>query len=73
MSYRHRILIFSHFSKDRDGLALLECLAESLVEQDALPDHVIFTTYIERADKFRTEKMDKGEDQINFSILFLTN
>ncbi|GLB00811.1 hypothetical protein AtubIFM61612_005678 [Aspergillus tubingensis] len=55
----HRILIFSHFSKDRDGLALLECLAESLVEQDALPDHVIFTTYIERADKSRTEKMDK--------------
>ncbi|PWY72016.1 folylpolyglutamate synthase [Aspergillus eucalypticola CBS 122712] len=43
---RHRILIFSHFSKDRDGLALLECLAGSLVEQDALLDHVIFTTYI---------------------------
>ncbi|PYH32513.1 folylpolyglutamate synthase [Aspergillus neoniger CBS 115656] len=54
---KHRILILSHFSKDRDGLALLECLAESLTEQDALPDHVIFTTYIERADK--SEKMDK--------------
>ncbi|RAK93004.1 folylpolyglutamate synthase [Aspergillus costaricaensis CBS 115574] len=55
----HRVLIFSHFSKDRDALALLKCLAESLFEQDALPDHVIFTTYIERADKSRTEKMDK--------------
>ncbi|PYH74578.1 folylpolyglutamate synthase [Aspergillus vadensis CBS 113365] len=55
----NRILIFSHFSKDRDGLALLECLAESLSERDALPDHVIFTTYIERADKSQTEKMDK--------------
>ncbi|GAA82372.1 folylpolyglutamate synthase [Aspergillus luchuensis IFO 4308] len=58
----HRILIFSHFSKDRDGLALLECLAESLTEQDALPDHVIFTTYVERADKSQFEKMDKVKD-----------
>ncbi|OJJ76459.1 hypothetical protein ASPBRDRAFT_192594 [Aspergillus brasiliensis CBS 101740] len=54
---QYRILIFSHFSKDRDSLALLECLAVSLAESDALPDHVIFTTYIEREDK--SEKIDK--------------
>lgn len=58
--HRYRILIFSHFSKDRDGLALLECLAESLAERDALPDHVIFTTYIEREDE--ATKMDKGQE-----------
>ncbi|GKZ36840.1 hypothetical protein AbraIFM66950_008072 [Aspergillus brasiliensis] len=55
--HKYRILIFSHFSKDRDGLALLECLAASLTERDALPDHVIFTTYIEREDE--SEKIDK--------------
>ncbi|KAI2825838.1 hypothetical protein CBS63078_113 [Aspergillus niger] len=65
---KYRILIFSHFSKDRDGLALLECLAESLAERDALPDHVIFTTYIEREDELT--KMDK--DALPTSLLDLS-
>ncbi|OJD18734.1 hypothetical protein AJ78_01271 [Emergomyces pasteurianus Ep9510] len=42
-----RILIFSHFSEDRDGPALVGCLAHSLLKHNALPDYVIFTTYRE--------------------------
>lgn len=47
---RHRVLIFSHFSEQRDGVALVECLARALSEYNAKPDHVIFTTYQERED-----------------------
>lgn len=46
---RCRVLIFSHFSEDRDGVALVECVARAL-EKKARPDHVIFTTYEERED-----------------------
>lgn len=49
-SSRHRVLIFSHFSKERDGVDLLKCLARALFEHNANPDHVIFTTYHERDD-----------------------
>lgn len=51
-SRRHRLLIFSHFSEERDGVALLESLARALVKHDAKPDHVIFTTYQEREDGY---------------------
>ncbi|KAJ5535390.1 folylpolyglutamate synthase [Penicillium freii] len=47
---RRRVLIFSHFSEERDGVALMECLAHSLSKYNARPDHVIFTTYQERID-----------------------
>ncbi|KOS40531.1 hypothetical protein ACN38_g8616 [Penicillium nordicum] len=47
---KHRVLIFSHFSEERDGVTLLECLAHALSEHNAKPDHVIFTTYDERED-----------------------
>lgn len=47
---RYRVLIFSHFSEERDGVDLLECLARALSEHNANPDHVIFTTYQERDD-----------------------
>ncbi|PLB54113.1 folylpolyglutamate synthase [Aspergillus steynii IBT 23096] len=47
---KRRVLIFSHFSEDRDGIQLLECIARTLFENDAKPDHVIFTTYQERED-----------------------
>ncbi|RAL09340.1 bifunctional folylpolyglutamate synthase/dihydrofolate synthase [Aspergillus homomorphus CBS 101889] len=47
---RGRVLIFSHFSENRDGLDLVEYLAQALSELDAMPDHVIFTTYNERED-----------------------
>lgn len=48
--FRYRILIFSHFSEERDGEALVDCLGHALLENDAMPDHVIFTTYHERED-----------------------
>lgn len=47
---RYRVLIFSHFSEERDGIELLKCLAYALPKHDAKPDHVIFTTYDERED-----------------------
>lgn len=47
---RYRVLIFSHFSEERDGIELLKCLAHALAKHDAKPDHVIFTTYQERED-----------------------
>lgn len=47
---RRRVLIFSHFSEERDGIKLLECIARALFENDARPDYVIFTTYHERED-----------------------
>ncbi|KAJ5990336.1 hypothetical protein N7499_010863 [Penicillium canescens] len=47
---RCRVLIFSHFSEERDGVALMECLAHALSEYNVRPDHVIFTTYQERID-----------------------
>ena len=41
-----RILIFSHIQSDRrDGTALLECLARSLMEYGMPIRHVIFSTY----------------------------
>ncbi|OAX83406.1 hypothetical protein ACJ72_02226 [Emergomyces africanus] len=43
----YRVLIFSHFSEDRDGVALVRCLAHSLLRHNASPDYVIFTTYQE--------------------------
>ncbi|KAK1148183.1 hypothetical protein N8T08_010828 [Aspergillus melleus] len=52
-----RVLIFSHFSEERDGVQLLECIARTLLENDAKPDHVIFTTYQEREDG--TSRIDK--------------
>lgn len=47
---RYRVLIFSHFSKERNGVELLQCLVRALSEYNANPDHVIFTTYHERDD-----------------------
>lgn len=47
---RYRVLIFSHFSEERDGVDLLKCLARALSEHNAIPDNVIFTTYHERDD-----------------------
>jgi folylpolyglutamate synthase len=47
---RPRILIFSHFSENREGKVLADRLARSLQEHGARPQHVIFTTYQERAD-----------------------
>ncbi|PYH97323.1 folylpolyglutamate synthase [Aspergillus ellipticus CBS 707.79] len=52
-----RILIFSHFSEERDGVTLVECLAEALSKHGAMPDYVIFTTYEEREDG--TTRIDK--------------
>ncbi|KAJ5312639.1 hypothetical protein N7508_003469 [Penicillium antarcticum] len=54
---RCRILIFSHFSEERDGVDLMESLAHALSEYNAKPDHVIFTTYEERIDG--TTRIDK--------------
>lgn len=50
MSPGPRILIFSHSSEERDGVALLECLAHSLAKSGVGLDYVIFTTYQERQD-----------------------
>lgn len=50
MQSRYRVLIFSHFSEERDGIDLMKCLAHALSKHDAKPDHVIFTTYQERED-----------------------
>lgn len=47
---RYPVLIFSHFSEERDAAALLKCLAHALLKHNAIPDHVIFTTYNERKD-----------------------
>ena len=44
-----RILIFSHFS-ERDGTALLRCIAKSLRDSNLQIQHVIFSTYDERRD-----------------------
>ncbi|OJK05116.1 hypothetical protein ASPACDRAFT_110314 [Aspergillus aculeatus ATCC 16872] len=52
-----RILIFSHFSEERDGVDLVECLAKALAELRAMPEYVIFTTYEEREDG--TTRIDK--------------
>jgi folylpolyglutamate synthase len=49
---RYRVLIFSHFSEERDGVTLMESLARALAKHDAKPDHVIFTTYQEREDGY---------------------
>lgn len=46
-----RVLIFSHFSAERDSMELLKCLARSLFKNGVRPDHVIFTTYDEREDE----------------------
>ncbi|KAJ5875289.1 uncharacterized protein N7473_012636 [Penicillium subrubescens] len=54
---RYRVLIFSHFSEERDGIDLMKCLAHALSKHDAKPDHVIFTTYHEREDG--TVRIDK--------------
>jgi len=40
-----RILIFSQISDQRDGAAVLECLAKSLYRSGIPMQHVIFTTY----------------------------
>ncbi|KAI3038197.1 hypothetical protein CBS147352_10779 [Aspergillus niger] len=40
----------SHFSEERDGRVLVECLGRALLEQGTKPEHVIFTTYNERDD-----------------------
>ena len=42
-----RILIFSHFS-DRDGTALLRCIAESLQSSNLDIQYVIISTYDEK-------------------------
>uniref|UniRef100_A0A093XZ96 tetrahydrofolate synthase n=2 Tax=Talaromyces marneffei PM1 TaxID=1077442 RepID=A0A093XZ96_TALMA len=52
-----RVLIFSHYSEERDGITLVEELARGLLENDAQPDKVIFTTYDERKDG--TKRIDK--------------
>ncbi|PKY02155.1 folylpolyglutamate synthase [Aspergillus campestris IBT 28561] len=44
------VLIFSHFSENRDGVTLMECLARALFANNAKPEYVIFTTYQERQD-----------------------
>jgi folylpolyglutamate synthase len=44
-----RIVIFSHFSENREGKDLADRLALSLKENGVRPEHVIFTTYQERA------------------------
>ena len=44
-----RILIFSHFS-ERDGAALLRCIAKSLQDSNLQIQHVILSTYSERRD-----------------------
>ncbi|KAK5290558.1 hypothetical protein LTR99_011079 [Exophiala xenobiotica] len=46
---RVRILIFSHFSQ-RDGTALLRCIAESMQEHNIYLQHIILTSYDERRD-----------------------
>ncbi|KAJ5604480.1 hypothetical protein N7510_009634 [Penicillium lagena] len=56
----HRVLIFTHFSEERDGPALLRHLVLALLANNAAPDHVIFTTYKERKDgSTRFDKMLK--------------
>ncbi|KAJ5757555.1 uncharacterized protein N7511_006249 [Penicillium nucicola] len=54
---RCRVLIFSHFSEERDGADLMESLAHALQGHNAKPDYVIFTTYEERIDG--TTRIDK--------------
>ncbi|KAJ5537512.1 hypothetical protein N7494_006991 [Penicillium frequentans] len=54
---KYRVLIFSHFSEERDGVDLVKCLAYALSKPDVTPDHVIFTTYHEREDG--TTRIDK--------------
>ena len=44
-----RILIFSHFS-ERDGTALLRCIAKCLQDNNLQMQHVILSTYDERRD-----------------------
>ncbi|KMU78014.1 bifunctional protein folC [Coccidioides immitis RMSCC 3703] len=48
--HKHYILIFSHFSEDRDGIELVECLAHALFKTNVKPDYVIFSTYQEKED-----------------------
>ena len=48
-----RILIFTHLSKDRDGLALLQALYKTLEGCQVCPSHVIFTTHQERRNGSR--------------------
>ncbi|KAF3392506.1 hypothetical protein F1880_008874 [Penicillium rolfsii] len=54
---KYRVLIFSHFSEERDGVDLVKCLAHALAKHDAKFNHVIFTTYDEREDG--TVRIDK--------------
>lgn len=44
-----RVLIFSHFS-ERDGTALLRCIANSLQDHNIQLQYVILSTYDERRD-----------------------
>jgi len=48
-SFPH-ILIYTHISDNRDGGAMLECLAQSLKSNSVQLEYVIFTTYKERQD-----------------------
>ncbi|KAF3936553.1 hypothetical protein ABW19_dt0202585 [Dactylella cylindrospora] len=49
-SHHLHILIYTHFSEERDGTALLESLAAALSENNIKPKYVVFTTYQERKD-----------------------
>ncbi|OQE07845.1 hypothetical protein PENVUL_c012G03401 [Penicillium vulpinum] len=53
----YRVLIFSHFSEERDGVALVRYLARAFSDCNLRFDHVIFTTYQEREDG--TTRIDK--------------
>ena len=44
------ILIFTHLSKQRDGLAVLKSLANAFVSCKFVVDHVVFTTFKDRDD-----------------------
>ncbi|GAB1213528.1 hypothetical protein ATERTT37_002678 [Aspergillus terreus] len=47
---KSRVLIFSHYSEERDRVELVEHLARALVHHSARLNHVIFTTYDETED-----------------------
>ncbi|KAL5342887.1 folylpolyglutamate synthase [Aspergillus crustosus] len=56
--YKHRILIFSHISQQRDGVILVDALAHALLNNNARPDHVIFTSYQDRDDDSSNRGID---------------
>ena len=65
------LLIFTHLSEERDGLAVLKTLVDAFKSRRFNVDHVVFTTFIDRDDgKHNIGKVFSGVDLNIINDLF---